>query len=76
MIHCLIDNNNNNNNNNNNIINNNNNNNNNNIPVVLKYRVGVRQGIAMPHVWNRIFSLVGNLPRDGVSIKTLVVVRP
>ena len=71
MIHCLVDNNNNNNNNNNNIINNNNN-----IPVVLKYRVGVRQGIAMPHVWNRIFSLVGNLPRDGVSIKTLVVVRP
>ena len=44
---------------NNNINNNknNNNNNNNNPPVVLKYQVGIRQGIAMPHGQVGIFSL-------------------
>ena len=36
---------------------NNNNNNNNNPPVVLKYQVGIRQGIAIPHGQVRIFSL-------------------
>ena len=53
---------------------NNNNNNNNNNSVVLKYRVGVRRD--KPCLMARLGSLAldGSLPRDGVLIKTLVVV--
>ena len=52
-------NNNNNNNNNDNNDNNNNNNNNNNsdYPVVLKFRVAVRRGVALPHGQKGLFSL-------------------
>ena len=60
---------------NNNNINNNNNNNNNNPPVVLKCQVGIRWGIAMPHGQGSL-ALVGDLPRDGVLIKVLVVMAP
>ena len=52
----------------------NNNNNNNNNSVVLKYRVGVQR--EKPCHMARLGSLAldGSLPRDGVLIKTLVVV--
>ena len=71
------DNNNYNNNNNNKRSIKNNNYNNNNIPMVLKYQVGIRPGITMSHGQAGVFiALDGSLPRDGVSIKTLVVVTP
>ena len=46
----------------------NNNDNITNNPLVMKYWVGIPRGIAMSH------GQVGSLPRDGVSIKILVVV--
>ena len=44
--------------------------------MVLKYRVGIRWGIAVPHGHVGSLALVGDFPRDSVSIKILVVVAP
>ena len=49
----------------------------NNFSVVLKYQVGVRWGIAnrLMARW-RSSALAGSLSSDGVTIKTLVVIKP
>ena len=45
-----------------------------NTPVALKYRVGVRRGIAVFHDQLGFLALNSNPPRNGVTIKTLAVV--
>ena len=56
-VHIIIHKDNNDNNNNNNNNNKNDDDDNNNTPVVSKYRVGVRRGVAVPHGQVRVFSL-------------------